>query len=300
MLKLIHAHGLGVAALAMVAVAAPAQAGQYRVATSGTVILPSEETHQAGSERAIAPGDILMRAPLGWADAATVGQTVSLEIAGLAETIASGSVLHAATEARGGDLASLPEGRRIYCGETRVNAIGAVMGLATFGLTNIGNRVARVRRFCLVDRDADGRFEGAFLVGAKRAADQHVVEIAPVPYEAARNQPIGPGNFVQVRFQAGGLLGNPLIFIEYFLTNVPQPIDWLYTGEGRDIVRSRAATAFRTVPRPFRIGPAAFTILSFDRETKAARIRYERDFALTPVAVGFRPQTIYVVVPSSR
>ncbi|MEA3015204.1 MAG: hypothetical protein QOD42_3749 [Sphingomonadales bacterium] len=297
MLKFIQARRVALAAMALAAAAAPAHAGQYRVEVSGTVILPPEETHAPGLERAVVPGDILMRAPLGWADAATIRQDVSLEIAGLRETISSDSVLFGVTSARGGDLAGLPEGRRIYCGEQRVNAVGAVMGVATFGLTNIGSRVARVRRFCLADLDSDGRFERAFLVGAKRAADQHMIEIAPVPYEAMRNHPIGPGNFVQVRYGAGGLLGNPLIFADYYFGNIPQPIDSLYTGEGRATIRTRAATAFRTTPRAFAIGPAQFTVLSFDRETKAARIRYERDFALTPVNVGFAAQTVYVVVP---
>jgi hypothetical protein len=299
MLKFMKARGRALAAMtmALAAAAGPAHAGQYRVEVSGVVILPSEEPHAAGTERNVAPGDILMRAPLGWADAATVREDVSLEIAGLRETIAAGSLLHGVTSARGGDLAGLPEGRRIYCGEQRVNAIGAVAGIATFGLTNIGSRVARVRRFCLADLDADGRFERAFLVGAKRAADQHMVEIAPVPYEAAANLPMGPGNFVQVRYGAGGLLGNPLIFVDYYLGNILQPIDALYTGDGRGAVRTRAATAFRTTPRQFAIGPAQFAVLSFDRETKAARIRYERDFELTPVNVGYRAQTIYVYVP---
>jgi hypothetical protein len=297
MLKAIRARGLALAALVMVAAAAPAHAGQYRVEVSGAVILPSEESHAPGLERAIAPGDILMRAPLGWADSATIGQDVPLEIAGLRETIPAGAPLSGITSARGGDLAGLPEGRRIYCAAQSVNAVGAVMGVATFGLTNIGSRVARVRRFCLVDLDSDGRFERAFLVGAKRADDQHMIEIPPLPYEAMRNHPIGPGNFVQVRFGAGGLLGNPLIFVEYYLGNIPQPIDALYTGEGRAMIRTRAATSFRTTPRQFAIGPAQFTILSFDRETKAARIRYERDFELTPVNVGFAAQTVYVVVP---
>jgi hypothetical protein len=297
MFKLIKARGLGLAAMALAAAAAPAHAEQYRVELSGTVILPPEETHAPGLERAIAPGDILMRAPLGYADAATIRHDVSLEIAGLRETISSDSMLFGATSARGGDLAGPPEGRRIYCGEQRVNAVGAVAGIATFGLTNIGSRVARVRRFCLADLDSDGRFERAFLVGAKRRDDQHMIEIPPVPYEAAANRPIGPGNFVQIRYGAGGLLGNPLIFVDYYLGNILQPIDSLYTGEGRATIRTRAATAFRTTPRQFAVGPAQFTVLEFNRETKAARIRYERDFALTPVNVGFAAQTVYVVVP---
>jgi hypothetical protein len=296
MFKLIQAYGL-LAAMALAAAASPAHAGQYRVETSGAVILPSEESHAPGLERAVVPGDIVMRAPLGWADAATLSQDVSLEIAGLRETIPAGTLLSGVTSASGGDLAGLPEGRRIYCAAQSVNAIGAVAGIATFGLTNIGSRVARVRRFCLADLDSDGRFERAFLVGAKRSADQHMIEIAPLAYEAERNRPMGAGNFVQVRFGAGGLLGNPLIFVEYYLGNIAQPIDSLYTGEGRAVVRTRAATAFRTTPRQFAIGPAQFTILSFDRETKAARIRYERDFELTPVNVGFAAQTVYVVVP---
>lgn len=296
MFKLIQARGLALMGVAL-ATASPAYAEQYRVEVSGTVILPPEETHAPGLERAIAPGDIVMRAPLGWADAATIRQDVSLEIAGLRETIPAGALLSGITSARGGDLAGLPEGRRIYCAAQSINAVGAVAGIATFGLTNIGSRVARVRRFCLADLDSDGRFERAFLVGAKRSADQHMIEIAPLAYEAERNRPMGPGDFVQVRYGAGGLLGNPLIFVDYYLGNILQPIDALYTGEGRAMVRTRAATAFRTTPRQFEIGPARFTVLSFDRETKAARIRYERDFALTPVNVGFAAQTVYVVVP---
>lgn len=297
MFKLFQARGLALMGVALAAAAAPAHAGQYRVETSGAVILPSEETHAPGLERAVAPGDILMRAPLGWADAATISREVSLEIAGLRETIPAGALLSGVTSASGGDLAGLPEGRRIYCAAQSVNAVGAVMGVATFGLTNIGSRVARVRRFCLADLDSDGRFERAFLVGAKRSADQHMIEIAPLAYESERNRPMGPGNFVQVRFGAGGLLGNPLIFVDYYLGNILQPIDALYTGEGRAAVRTRAATAFRTTPRQFAVGPAQFTVLSFDRETKAARIRYEQDFALTPVSVGYAAQTVYVVVP---
>lgn len=288
------------ATLVMLAAAAPAQAGQYRVEVSSMVILPSEEPHAPGSERDVVPNDILMRAPLGWAQAATIRQDVALEIAGLRETIPSGAFLYGAASARGGDLASLGSEARIYCGEQRVNAIGALAGVATFGLTNLGTRVARQRRFCLVDADADGRFDRAFLVGAKRGPDQHMVEIAPVPYEAGRNLPIGPGSFVQVRYGAGGLLGNPLIFIDFYSGNAQQGIDSLYTGEGRAAVRTRAATAFRTTPRPFAIGPAQFTVLTVNRETKAARIRYDRDFTVTPVTVGYRPQTIYVYIPSSR
>jgi hypothetical protein len=297
MFKLIHSRGLALLGVALIAAASPAYAGQYRVETSGAVILPPEETHASGEERAVVPGDIVMQAPLGWADAATLSQDVSLEIAGLRETIRAGALLSGITSARGGDLAGLPEGRRIYCAPQSVNAVGAVAGIATFGLTNIGSRVARVRRFCLVDVDSDGRFERAFLVGAKRSADQHMIEIAPLAYDAAANRPMGPGNFVQVRFGAGGILGNPLIFVDYYLGNIPQPIDSLYTGEGRAMIRTRAATAFRTTPRQFAIGPAQFTVLSFDRETKAARIRYERDFELTSVNVGFAAQTVYVVVP---
>ena len=286
------------AALALAATATPALAAKYEVAVSGMVILPPEEPHASGLERTVTPGEVVMRAPLGWADAALVNQEVVLEIAGIRETIVPGVYLHGTTSAEGGDLASLASGARIYCGETRVNAIGAAMGVATFGLTNIGSRVARIRRFCLVDADADNRFERAFLEGTKRREDQHMVEIAPVPYEAAQNRPIGPGDFIQVRYAAGGLIGTSQVFVDFYTGNILQPIESIYTGGGRSPVRTRAGTGFRTTPRQFAIGDARFTVLAIDPETKAARIRYESAFALTPVNVGFRPQTVYVFVPS--
>ncbi len=283
--------------LALAAAATPAAAAKYQVIVSGMVILPPEETHTSGLERTFAPGDVVMRAPLGWADAAQVNQEIVLEIAGVRETIVPGVILHGTTRAVGGDLATLPEGARIYCGGQRVNAMGAAIGMATFGLTNLGTRVARIRRFCLVDADADQRFERAFLEGTKRREDQHMVEIAPVPYEAARNRPIGPGDFIQVRYATGGLLGNSQIFVDVHNSSSQQPIEYIYTGGGRSLARNRAATAFRTAPRQFAIGDARFTVLAIDPESRAARIRYESDFALTPVSVGYRPQTVYVYVP---
>ena len=286
------------AGLALAAAATPAAAAKYQVAVGGMVILPPEQTHASGLERTFAPGEVVMRAPLGWADSALVSREVVVEIAGIRDTFVPGVYLHGTTRAVGGDLASLPAGARIYCGEVRVNAVGAAMGVATFGLTNIGSRVARIRRFCLVDGDADNRFERAFLEGTKRREDQHMVEIAPVPYEAAQNRAIGPGDFIQVRYGAGGLIGTSQIFVDFYSGNIQQPIESLYTGVGRAPVRNRAGTAFRTVPRQFAIGDARFTVLAIDPETKAARIRYESDFALTPVYVGFRPQTVYVYVPS--
>jgi hypothetical protein len=301
MLLLSKARGLAaVAALALSTVAAPASAAKYQVATSGMVILPSEAPQAAGLERTVTPGEVLLRAPLGWADAALVSQDVVLEIAGVRETIVSGAYLFGTTSARGGDLATLGSDARIYCGAQSVNAIGAAMGMATFGLSNIATRVARVRRFCLVDADADNRFERAFLEGTKRADDQHMIEIAPVPYEAARNRPMGPGNFVQVRYAAGGLIGTSQVFVDVYVGNAMQGIDAIYTGGGRSPVRSRAMTGFRTAPRPFQIADARFTVLSIDPETKAARIRHESDFALTPFSLSYRPQTVYVYVPSSR
>ena len=285
------------AALALALAATPAAAAKYQVVTGGMVILPPESPYAAGLERTVSPGDIVMRAPLGWADAGSLNQDLALEIAGIRETIAAGVLLQRTTSARGGDLATLGSDARIYCAAPQVNAMGAAMGVATFGLTNIGTRVARVRRFCLVDADADNRFERAFLEGTKRAEDQHMVEISPVPYEAAANRPIGPGNFVQIRYATGGLLGNSLIFIDVNAGNALQGLDAVYTGGGRSPVRHRAATAFRTAQREFAIGDARFTILSIDPATKAARIRYQSDFALTPVSFGYRPQTIYVYVP---
>lgn len=290
------AAGLGLA----FAAASPAAAAKYQVVTSGMVILPAEAPHPAGEERTVMPGDIVLRAPLGWADAALLNQDVVLEIAGVRETIASGAYLFGTTEARGGDLATLGGAARIYCAAPSVNAIGAAMGVATFGLTNLGTRVARIRRFCLVDAEGDGRFERAFLEGTKRAEDQHMVELAPVPYDAAPNRPIGPGNYIQVRYGAGGLIGTSQIFVDVYTGNAQQGLDSIYTGGGRAPVRNRAATAFRTAPRPFAIGDARFTVLSIDPATKAARIRLEREFALTPVGLGYRPQQIYVYVPASR
>jgi len=283
----------------LLAAAAPAQAGQYRVGLAGMVILPAEAPNAAGSERRLMPGDTVMRAPLGWFHTAAIAEDVTVEIAGVSETITPLSQLWAVISRRGGDLSSLAEGAPIFCGELRTNAVAAVASSLTLGLSSVATRVARQRRFCLVDSDSDGRFDRAFLVGAKRAPDQIMVPITPVAYREARNVPIGEGNHIEIGYSGGGLLGSANFPVGFYVGGVRQPIDLMLTGDGRGIVRTSAAPNFRSrrIPMAVTIGSAQVTVLAFDSQSKGATIRYDRDFQWTPVSVSYRPQTIYVYVP---
>lgn len=303
MFNLSKARRLGAAAVfAALAFAAPAHAGQYRVSLAFRVILPPDQPHLAGEERSITPGDTVMTARLGWFHTATVANDVRIEIAGVDETITPSSLLLRTIRATGGDLSTLSKQARIFCGELRTNQVANTAGALTLGLTSLATRVARQRRFCVVDTDADSRFDHAFLVGAKRSEDQHMVEIAPTPYSEARNQPSGPEDRIEIRYSGGSLLGRANFPVNFIIGGNRQVIAEMLTGDERGIVRTRANPNFRSdrIPVTLDIGSARLTVLAFDSQTKTARIRYDHDFRMTPVAVTFPAQTIYVYIPSSR
>lgn len=291
-------------AVALALLPSPAAAGSraYRVSLSGMVILPPDAPRQSGEERVVRPGDIVLRAPLGWGSSATIDTDLRVEIAGVAETIAAGARLMEARERSGGDLGTLSDEARVFCADERVNVTNVLASSMTLGLSNLATRVSRLRRFCFVDGDRDGRLERAFLVGTKRDEDRRMVDISPTPYTHAENRPIGEGHHIELVYDRAGLFGVPGFRLGHLAAGSPQPVQTIFTGVGEDRSRTRAATAIRTarIPQLLEIGPASLTVTRFDPETKEATIRYERDFSLTPVAFLAPPQTTYIFVPVAR
>ena len=202
MFKLIRARGLGFAAWHRSPLRSPAQAEQYRVATSGTVILPPEETHRGG----LGAGDRAGRRPD--AGAARLGRRrhrpprpSRSKSPACARRSRPGSVLHGATAARGGDLAACPRAGASIAASSASTRSARRWGWrrSASPISAAGSRGCGASAWSTAMRT--GASSGPSWSAPSARADQHMMEIAPVPYEAARNRPIGPGNFVQVRYR---------------------------------------------------------------------------------------------------
>ena len=76
----------------------------------------------------------------------------------------------------------------------------------TLGLSQLGARLAKETRLCLIDSDSNGDFDKAFLVGLKKKEDRFVVDMAPVPYTSHINAPMGENSYMEVVFYDGGML----------------------------------------------------------------------------------------------
>jgi hypothetical protein len=279
-------------------VAAQADDGRYQVALKSLMILEPEQAPAKGEERAIAPGDVLYKAAIGWADTATSSQDIKVTVAGVTDEIQAGTLLHRAENARGGDLKSLAQKAKIYCGPQRANAAKSIASAMTLGLSSLASRVAKATQLCLVDSDGDAAFDKAFLVGLKKASDRKMVELSPIAYDAQENRRHGEQSYVELSYHDGALLIGPNFKLKVMLDGAAQDLKAIHTElpakKRSSVVR---AIELGAMPQHFDVGPAYFTVTYLDHKTKAARIRYDYEMVATPVALEYRPQTIYVYVP---
>lgn len=266
------------AALACAPLLVAAGPRNYRVTVAPSVILPPEQLVARGTERTVRQDDILVRARLGWLNAATLDQDVTLTIAGESATLSSGTILLGAL-ASGGDLDTLPSGFQVYCAEERYNSGRGVANMLTLGLAAAGQRVRPNSRFCLVDSDADARFDGAFLVGTRRAEDRQMHEVAPAAYRAEVNMPMRGENEIQVSYSQGRNNARPTLRTQivqegrrqsfYSIVTLAGPGTLLHTSPSVRLRPNRA-------PQKVLAASAAFTLLDFDATTGAADPDRER------------------------
>lgn len=284
-------------AIAGVAPAVAKDRGAYEVRMSGMSVLPATEPVPAGTEKRVAPGELLMSAPLGWFDRATLDAPLTVEISGIPSSLAAGTILYGST-AKGGDLDALAPGSRVYCAPGVPSAEKMIASAMTFGLSTLASRVAQVTQLCLIDSDANARFDRAFLVGLKRAADRKMVGL-DAGYKGEQNQPI-PGARIDVFYRNGGLL--PGVNISTEVTVEGKKLDLLGVAMVLDSgteLYTRLNQTFngRTLPRAFDVASARVMLTGYDRASKSATFRFDRPFSTARLAFHYRPQAVYIYIP---
>jgi hypothetical protein len=276
-----NAWRVGVAAAgAALCIAAAPDAGlkPYRVTTSQLVMVAGG-ADVVGAERTVGDGDAVLTAPLGVREAAELGGSVDLAIAGLPVRLDAGAILPRAA-ATGGEMGALPASALVFCERGR-----AFPEAARGSKDNpLGIRLERYGEYCLVDFEGDGSFDRAFLSGTRWPDDRRMVAIAPLRYAQRNNQPLGNA-FARVRFRPSGTVWGRSLMLDIEFGGVPIPLLAVWFGEKghRDrypVMRSVKRGAY---PAEATYGTAVITLLGYDEAARRLKVRVDKPFATSPI-----------------
>ena len=263
-------------------------ASGYYVTPSTNRILPVADTVSPGTELTVSRGDIFYRQPVGQSFVAILEKDVSLSIAGKSATLPKGARLNVARVA--GDAAAKLDGHHgVFCAgaESNWNAAKGMANLMTLGLFSAGQRHNVQTQLCLVDSDGDSAADRAILAGAKREEDRTPIVIDPTPISVTRDVPLPGESEARLRFSGGvGIIGNIGIDLEVIENGRP-----LAFSNGRTLISKGS------LPRDVSIFGARFTLLSYDPQTKTARIRWLNGFVPGQYRVNTTTTYIPIYIP---
>lgn len=157
------------------------------------IILPNQEPR---GERSYSKDDYILRTPLRWAVAARVQGEVVVTIAQQPLRIEDDALLPlVAVQAQPGTGPFLD----VFC-TPRKGPKKTMGGMGLLGM--VGNALHRSwtdAQTCLIDKDGDGRFDHAMLIGDGGAVERVAHPIQSVGFAVEQNVPVGPGNEVRIR-----------------------------------------------------------------------------------------------------
>lgn len=267
------------------AAAALTGASGYSVAPTKKMVLPPAQPVEAGQEVTLKPGDVLLRNPVGYSQAATLEEDVSIGIAGKSATLVKGSVLMVAMV--GGEASTnLVRGASVFCTEAQTDSAKAFASLLTLGLAGNLRSVGMTTQFCLVDSEGDGKVDEAFLAGTKNAEDQKPVQLTPTAITVGRGVPMPGESEARIRYRGPvGITGNLGFDLEVVENGKP-----LSYNNRRSLVKKGQLPADMTIFR------SKFTVLSYDAATKEARIRLASGIGVGTYGITTTYSTQYIPI----
>lgn len=240
-------------------------------------ILPSEEAFVPGQQMEVKPGDTILRGRVVRAMVVNLSAPIDLQFDRFAHQFQSGDELTPVMlEADKGKSQKL-----IYCGSNQraVSKLTAVM---------IGDWLSKfetVVRFCFLDNDNDGKFEGYILGGAKDPAHQIVNPITPINYVSKELVPYEQGAEFSIVYRKYSVTSRKMHFnLRLTIDGEEQEFDYVNTIIDQGVQRNYAT--FSTHPKKVdypmhfkNIAGANFGVTSVDADGTAQ----------VKINVNFRP-----------
>jgi hypothetical protein len=237
---------------------------------------------QVGEVRTVAMGETILTAQIALGEAARTAAPIAVTAAGVEITIPAGTLLRGA-QGDGANDDALGQTARLFCGAP----------------VKVDEAAATARRFetdprpCFVDTDADGRLEGVFIAGTRRAPDRVVTALEPARYELIPTTPLPDSEFTLFVGE-----GPDLIFDARILGSEPtvNGIRLMTGGRERTIPRGLAVRG-PAYPMTVSYGPARFTVLGWNNDRRELRVRIDRGFENVPMRLRHFDNRQRVVIP---
>lgn len=239
---------------------------------------------ETGRVLTVVPGDVLLETGLAYSEAARLIAPVRLTLADAPVALPAGAVL-LKMKARGGAFEALPKDSQVFCADEEPAPAGG------------GERYRKRIALCFVDQDGDGRFDSAFLQGARKPADLNVARLrVPIRYARQDNIPI-PGAKAQVLYMKGAPLQGPVLEFRLTMGGYEVPIRGVRMPGAKGprqwfpIERTVKRSAY---PHTIAFGAAEIAILGFVQEGRRLTIRVDKPFESAPMAFDYRFNTITI------
>ncbi|MEI6642968.1 MAG: hypothetical protein WCL10_13095 [Novosphingobium sp.] len=282
--------------------AVPAHAGgnqPFDVTLTGYVVEASGKSMPLAKDVVLKEHDIVFSGKLAWFSTADLAGAVSFDAVGTKFAVAQDAVLRLAVGVRGGDLADLSKTARTFCDASRHNMAKGLANLATGGILSLGARLRSDTQVCLVDKDANGDFDSAFVIGTKKAEDRHLVAIEPVRYVPRTLTPIDGDSVLEVEYLDGGALTGPKFWLNMRVKGEKFQFAALHMFQLRGFSFRTRVPITQSIkptklPTTFLFGAASLTVKKIDPVTRAATVDLLTDFRLDGFVIEPTPQTIYI------
>jgi hypothetical protein len=217
-------------------------------------------------------GEIFYRQPLGRSQAAAVEAEVNFSFLGQPVVIGTDEQLIRSTiSGRAGGLVWV--GDELYCTPAKRTGKKRVVGMSEVSAVRMDpDAIARLRHVqvqsCLIDKGNDGVVEKAFIADTSNREEILAVAIRPTRIRKLGTAPMPGESEARMRFDGPvGIIGNMSVTLEIVEEGTP-----LKFADGQILFKGGS------LPRTVETFGASFTILSYDKATKSARIRVDRPF----------------------
>ena len=217
-------------------------------------------------------GEIFYRQPLGRTQVAAVEAEVRFSFLGQPVVVSTGDqLLRSTISGRAGGLVWVTDA--LYCTPAKRTGKKRVVGMSEVSAVGMDlDAIARLRHVqvqtCLIDKRNDGTVDQGFIADTSNREQFDAVPFAPTRIRKLGTAPMPGESEARMRFDGPvGIIGNMSTTLEI-------------VEEGKPLKFGNAQTLFRgSLPRTVETFGGSFTILSYDKATKSARIRIDRPFA---------------------
>ena len=210
------------------------------------------------------PGQIVSTSVIAKPDSVILAGDIVLDWKGEQRKFARGEVIQAGGET---GISGVPP--EIFCEPVHDGSVGKpVTGQPTLATIGVLPPKHLNMRYCLFDADKDGKFDHAFLVGAK-GEGRAPFAIPPVEYGRIEGRRLAEDSVLRLRYI--GPAGSP--------DTIAFDLEAFAIGRMREVPHPRSFVPVAKLPAYAIIGVAVVTVLTYDAKTHVATIRMDHDLA---------------------